>query len=56
MGFRLEYLPMSYEVSPSVIALSAQDDAVETVQTKQLANYVTQISFDFGKPVTIKNG
>ena len=50
MGFRLEYLPMSYELNPPVIALSTQEDSVETAQNQKFINCVTQVYFDFGKP------
>lgn len=53
IGFRLDYLPMSYEVSPVVDSPSPPplDETFANFEpSQQVKNCVTDISFDFGKP------
>jgi hypothetical protein len=54
MGFRPEYLPMSYEVNPTSPILSSSssssEDFVRNDRIKTVKNYIT---FDFGKRLTV---
>lgn len=50
LGFRLDYLPMSYEVSPLASDFPEPQPMPPLPEFHQVKSYVTRMIFDAGKP------